>query len=124
MIILELKVFLREGNWNMRPLGLDEGSLYPNMLYPSLCFFLLLLVGWFIEPPVIGSTSFVAEGATTWLLGEAIVTTVEVSSPDVGANVGPCSRMLYTKNKATQLLMDKDLHPSKHYLPLDIIIFG
>jgi hypothetical protein len=45
-IILELKVFLREGNRNMRPLGLDEGSLPPNMLYPSLCFFLLLLVGW------------------------------------------------------------------------------
>jgi hypothetical protein len=45
-IILELKVFLREGNWNMRPLGLDEGSLHPNMLYPSLRFFLLLLVGW------------------------------------------------------------------------------
>jgi hypothetical protein len=38
--------------------------------------------------------------------------------------VGPCSRMLYTKNKATQLLMDKDLHPLKHYLPSDIMIFG
>jgi hypothetical protein len=46
-IILELKVFLREGNWNVRPLGLDEGSLHPNMLYSSLRFFLLLLVGWF-----------------------------------------------------------------------------
>jgi hypothetical protein len=28
------------------------------------------------------------EGATTWLLYEAIVTTLEVSSPKVGANVG------------------------------------
>jgi hypothetical protein len=28
------------------------------------------------------------EGATTWSLYEAIVTTVEVSSPEVGANVG------------------------------------
>jgi hypothetical protein len=28
-----------------------------------------------------------------------------VSSSEVGANVGPCSRMLNTKNKATQLLM-------------------
>jgi hypothetical protein len=65
----------------------------------------------------------VAEGATTWLLCEAIVTTVEVSSPEVGANVGSCSRMLYTKNKATQLLMIKDLRPSKHYLLLDIMIF-
>jgi hypothetical protein len=46
-IILELKVFLREGNWNVRPLGLDEGSLHPNMLYSCLRLSLLLLVGWF-----------------------------------------------------------------------------
>jgi hypothetical protein len=59
----------------------------------------------------------VAEGATTWLLYDAIVTNVEVSSPEVGANVGPYSRMLNTKNKATQLLMIRDLRPSKHYLP-------
>jgi hypothetical protein len=32
-----------------------------------------------------------------------------MSSQEVGANVGPCSRMLYIKNKATQLLMIKDL---------------
>jgi hypothetical protein len=30
----------------------------------------------------------VAEGATTWLCCEAILATVEVSSPEVGANVG------------------------------------
>jgi hypothetical protein len=47
-----------------------------------------------------------------------------MSSPEVGANVGPCSRMLYTKNKATQLLIDKDLRPPKHYFPSDIMIFG
>jgi hypothetical protein len=47
-----------------------------------------LLAGYELEPPVIGSTSFVTEGATTWLLYEAIVTTVEVSSPEVVANVG------------------------------------
>jgi hypothetical protein len=66
----------------------------------------------------------VVEGATTWLFCKAIVATVEVSSPEVGANVGPCSRMLYIKNKATQLLMIKDLRPSKHYLLWDIMIFG
>jgi hypothetical protein len=65
----------------------------------------------------------VTEGATTWLLYEAIVTTVEVSSPEVGANVGPCSRMLHTKNKATQLLTIKDLRPSKRYFPKDIMFF-
>jgi hypothetical protein len=47
-----------------------------------------LLAGSELEPPVIGSTSFVTEGAIAWLLYEAIVTTVEVSSLEVGANVG------------------------------------
>ena len=51
-------------------------------------FFCFLLAGSELEPPVIGSTSFVAKGASVWLLCEAIVTTVEVSSPEVGANVG------------------------------------
>jgi hypothetical protein len=46
------------------------------------------LVGSELDPPVIGNTSFVTEGATTWLLNEAIVSTVEVSLPEVGANVG------------------------------------
>jgi hypothetical protein len=35
-----------------------------------------------------GSTSFVAEGAMTWLLNKVISSRVEVSSPEVGANVG------------------------------------
>jgi hypothetical protein len=46
-IIFKLKVFLGKGDWNMRPLGLDEGSLHSNMMYPSLSFLLLFLVGWF-----------------------------------------------------------------------------
>jgi predicted nucleic acid-binding Zn ribbon protein len=45
-IIFELKVYLREGNWDVRPLGSDEGSLHPNILHSSLCFLLLLLVSW------------------------------------------------------------------------------
>jgi hypothetical protein len=61
---------------------------------PTFCtllcasFFCLFLAGTELEPPVIGSISFVAEGATTWLLCEAIVAVVEVNSPEVGANVG------------------------------------
>jgi hypothetical protein len=51
-------------------------------------FFCFLLASSEHEPRVIGSTSFVAEGATTWLLNEAISSRVEVSSPEVGANVG------------------------------------
>jgi hypothetical protein len=46
-VVLELKVFLGECDWYMRPLGFDEGSLHSNMLYPCLCFLLLLLIGWF-----------------------------------------------------------------------------
>jgi hypothetical protein len=46
-IILELKVLLRKCNRHMRPFRLDVGSLYSNMLYPSLYFLILLLVGWF-----------------------------------------------------------------------------
>jgi hypothetical protein len=44
---------------------------------------------------------------------DALPKVVEVSTPEVGANVGPCSQMLYIKNKATQLLMIKDLRPLK-----------
>jgi hypothetical protein len=59
------------------------------MLYPSLCFLLLLLMaGSELEPPMIGSTSFVAEGVTTWSPCEAIVVVVQVSSLEVDANVG------------------------------------
>jgi hypothetical protein len=47
-----------------------------------------LLAGFEPEPPVIGSTSFVAKDALAWLLNEAINSRVEVSSPEVGANVG------------------------------------
>jgi hypothetical protein len=50
-------------------------------------FFCFLLAGLEFEPPVIGSTGFVAEGATVWVPCEAIVAVVEVSSPEVGTNV-------------------------------------
>jgi hypothetical protein len=73
----------------MRPLRLDERSFSPTCC-TLLCasFFCFLLAGSELEPPVIRSTSFVAEDATAWLLCEAIVIVVEVSSPEVGANVG------------------------------------
>jgi hypothetical protein len=37
-------------------------------------------------------------------------------------SVGPCSQVLCIKNKTTQLLTIKDLRPSKHYFPWDIMI--
>jgi hypothetical protein len=36
--------------------------------------------------------------------------------------VGHCSQMLYIKNKATQLLMIKNLRSSKHYILSGIMI--
>jgi predicted nucleic acid-binding Zn ribbon protein len=45
-IVLELKILLGEGDWDVGPLGPDEGSLHPNMLHSSLRFLLLLFVGW------------------------------------------------------------------------------
>jgi hypothetical protein len=70
-------------------LDLMKGPYTPTCC-TLLCasFFCFLLAGSELEPPVIGSTSFITEGATAWLLYEAIVTTVVVSSPKVGANVG------------------------------------
>jgi hypothetical protein len=70
-------------------LDLMKGHCTPTcctLLYAS--FFCFLLAGSELEPPVIGSTSFIAEGATTWFPCEAIVTIVEVSLLEVGANVG------------------------------------
>jgi hypothetical protein len=51
-------------------------------------FFYFLLAGSEFESSMIGSIGFVAEGVTTWSPCEAIVVVVEVSSPEVGANVG------------------------------------
>jgi hypothetical protein len=72
----------------------DRFDLMKGPYTPTCCtllcasFFYFLLAGSKLEPPVIGSTSFVAEGAMTWLLNEAISSRVEVGSPEVGANVG------------------------------------
>jgi hypothetical protein len=70
-------------------LDLTKGPCTPTC-YTLLCasFFCFLLAGSALEPPVIGSTDFVTEGATAWLLNEAIVSTVEMTSLEVGANVG------------------------------------
>jgi hypothetical protein len=46
-IVFKVKIFLGEGDWDVRPLGSVEGSLHPNILQSSLCFLLLLLVSWF-----------------------------------------------------------------------------
>jgi hypothetical protein len=55
--------------------------------------YLLVYYIYFFKPilgltPVIGNTCIIVEGATTWLPCGVIVAIVEVSSPEVGANVG------------------------------------
>jgi hypothetical protein len=72
----------------------DHFDLMKGPYTPTCCtllcasFFCLLLAGSEPEQPVIGNNSFVAEHASAWLLNEAISSKVEVSSPEVGANVG------------------------------------
>jgi hypothetical protein len=46
-IILETKIILIKGNGDMRPLGLNVGSLDAYLLHPSLGFFLLFIVAGF-----------------------------------------------------------------------------
>jgi hypothetical protein len=80
----------------MRPLGLDEGSLHSNVLYPSLHFFLLLLVGWF-KTRAACDWEHQLRGRRCYslvVLRSHRRNTMELSSPEVGANVGPCSQML------------------------------
>jgi hypothetical protein len=79
MISVALPVSIRT-LWNH--FDLMKGPYTPTcctLLYAS--FFCFLLAGSELELPVIGSTSFVAEGASAWLLNEAISSKVEVSSP-------------------------------------------
>jgi hypothetical protein len=72
----------------------DHFDLMKGPCTPTCCtllcasFFCFLLAGSELEPPVIEKTNFVAEDASAWLLNEAISSRVEVSSPEVGANVG------------------------------------
>jgi hypothetical protein len=89
-VILELKVLLREGNWNVRPSWLDEGSLHPDMLYPSLCLLLLFLVGWlWAWTACYREYQLRSRSSSSLIVGRSHqLKKVEVSSPEVGANVG------------------------------------
>jgi hypothetical protein len=69
-------------------LDLIKGPCTPTCC-TILCasFFCFLLASLDLESSMIGSTSFVAKGSTTWSPCEAIVVVLEVSSPEVGVNV-------------------------------------
>jgi hypothetical protein len=79
-----------------------------TLLFAS--FFYFLLVGSELEPPVIGSTSFIAKGVIAWLPCEAIVAVMEVSSPEVGANVGHLFSNAVNQEQGNTI--DKDKGPS------------
>jgi hypothetical protein len=69
--------------------GLMKGPCTPTcctLLWAS--FFRFLLASSEHDPPVIGSTNFIVEATLAWVLDEAISSKVEVSSLEVGANVG------------------------------------
>jgi hypothetical protein len=75
------------------------------------------LVGSEHEPPVIGSTIFVAEATSAWVLDKAISSKVEVSSPEVGANVWDLFSNAMNQEQGNTVLKVNILHPSKHYFP-------
>jgi hypothetical protein len=99
------------------------------MLYPSLgllaSFFCFLLAGSEHEPPVIGSTSFVAEAASAWLLNEAISSKSGSEFTGGGRQCwGLVLKSFELRTRQHKMLNVNALHPLKHYLPKDIMIFG
>jgi hypothetical protein len=110
----------------------DHFDLMKGPCTPTCCtllcasFFYFLLADSEPEPPIIGSTSFMAEGTSAWLLNEAISSKVELSSPEVGDNVGDLfsNAMNYEQGNTEKRLKVNVLRPSKHYFPQDITIFG
>jgi hypothetical protein len=73
-IVFELKILLGEGDGMWDHLDQMKGPCTLTCC-TLLCtsFFCFLLAGFELELLVIGSTSFVTEGATSWLLNETIV---------------------------------------------------
>jgi hypothetical protein len=92
-----------------------------TLLYAS--FFCFLLAGSELEPHVIESTSFVAEGAIAWSPCEAIVVVVEVSSPEEGTNVGHMFSNTVNQEQGNTIVKDQGPSSSKHYFLSDIMIF-
>jgi hypothetical protein len=72
------------------PPWLDKGSLHSNMLYPSLRLFLLLFVGWLRARTTCYREHQLRGRSSSSLIVERShqLKKVEVSSPEVGANVG------------------------------------
>jgi hypothetical protein len=77
------------------------------------------------EPPVIGSTSFVAEAALAWLLNEAISSKSGSEFTGGGRQCwGLVLKCFELRTRQHKMLNIKALRPSKHHLPKGIMIFG
>jgi hypothetical protein len=101
-------------------LDLMKGPCTPTcctLLWASFCF---LLAGSELEPLVIGSTSFVAEGAMALVPCEFIVAIVEVSSLEVGTNVGHLFSNVVNQEQGNIIVKDEGPSSSEALLPLGI----
>jgi hypothetical protein len=101
-VILELKILLREGNRDVRPSWLDEGSLYPYMLYSSLCLLLLFLVS-----QLWAWTACYREHKLRSRSNSSFERSHQLSKwmwvhRRWAPMLGTCSQILWIKNKATQ----------------------
>ena len=104
-------------------LDLMKGPCTPTC-YTLLCasFFCFLLGGSEHEPPVIGSTSFVAEAAPAWLLNEAI-------NSKSGSEFTRCGRQCWElvlkwnelRTRQHKMLNINALRPLNHYFPKDLM---
>jgi hypothetical protein len=109
----------------------DHLDLMKGPCTPTCCtlhcasFFCFLLAGSEHEPPVIGSTNFVAEAAPAWSLNEAISS--ESGSEFTGGGRqcwGFVLKCYELRTRQHKMLNINALRPLKHYLPKDLMNFG
>jgi hypothetical protein len=109
----------------------DHLDLMKGPCTPTCCtlrcasFFCFFLTGSEHEPLVIGSTSFGAEAAPSWLLNEAISS--ESGSEFTGGGRqcwGLVLKCYESRTRQHKMLNNNDLRPLKHYFPKDLMNFG
>jgi hypothetical protein len=85
----------------------------------------MLLAGSEHEPPVIGSTSFEAEAAPSWLLNEAINSKSGSEFTHGGRQCwGLVLKCYELRTRQQKMLNINVLRPLKHYLLMDLMNFG
>jgi hypothetical protein len=109
----------------------DHLDLMKGPCTPTCCtllcasFFCFLLAGSKHEPPVIESTSFVAEAAPAWLLNEAINSKRGSEFTGGGRQCwGLVLKCYELRTRQHKMLNINALCPLKHYLTKDLMSFG